>query len=377
MVDDTVGRGVLDEDVVARTLELLQEFGVEMGNRPPEADIVDDQLDTVLRESSERLGREAENVYEDALVAAARLWEAGALDRANRQMNAFERVVKEAARMDEPDTAVSVTAIPKQPIAVSVADVGDEADNVSVTAVPSKLEPMSSSVGSEGGQTGVIKGTNQLQAESGHQTQAATFKMPRAGVGHRKLKPATDMKASDVELSEGSEPQELTSITTIEPEELEFPDAAMAGNDVALDATVVSESIASTLDERFLPQQADSVDGEELDGSRPVARSSVASGETTIEVVTGGNQRSVVDTEAEVEDDASELGTIFLKVLDVSALLLEKILFVGLPTILSGGALVWERVDNATNGAKGRKGWRLLKTLKKYGSGGDRGADDR
>ncbi|CAM9151008.1 unnamed protein product [Discosporangium mesarthrocarpum] len=84
-----------------------------------------------------------------------------------------------------------------------------------------------------------------------------------------------------------------------------------------------------------------------------------------VQVVTDEDE-GVVDATATVEDE-DEQNKVALKVLDVLALLVEKVLFTGVPALVLGGALAWERVDNAVNGARGRKGWRLLKCIKRDG----------
>lgn len=116
-----------------------------------------------------------------------------------------------------------------------------------------------------------------------------------------------------------------------------------------LDATVVSDILEAPLDV---------TGGVGASSGGGLSESAVIAVEIVDEVP------SFVDTEAEVEDDLSDPKRVALKFFDVLALLIEKILFHGLPTIVSGGTLVWERLDNAVNGAKGRRGWRLLQRLK-------------
>lgn len=343
------------------TLELLQAFEDEVISRQQEAKTVGRLLAVVWGESEERARDEAGRAHEHALVAACRLWEASAVEGMDQR----------ARRIDNLRLGLTRVKEKRQP---SPSLEGAEGD--SSARVASKAERKGSSVVAAEERFSERITTERLQVAQGEAERETESSNQRASVPPPPLVDGGSGGASIPAVDGGTQVE--GSVPDVKPyRKMTSPDptpvaagAKMAknvdsegnpdinqpsGSDNAIDATLVSDATVVS--------SVSSPNGyEESKGT--------ASDTSSIELVVG-ETASYVDVEVEVEDDVSDPTRVGLKFLDVSALLIEKIIFVGLPTLVSGGSLVWERVDNAINGAKGRKGWKLLKGLKKDSIGLD------
>lgn len=379
---------------VAEALEVLQEFDEERARGSRAVEPVNVWLGVVCRESSERALNGPGNVHEDAFSAAARLWEASSLLGAKEGVTSLERLTREVFKMEQRPEALNfardvfdviktddagrsnvgakedphfsdlnqIARTDQSEIAVS-----EEESEVAVAsgAIPNMADDASITVITEGENIGMTTGVepDPIRTKIPGQARVTTNSVSKPSV--------TNSDDSVWELGKsgarvdfvvlGDGPSGVKAPSYVEVQQLRGAHPSSE----ALDVTVVSESFATLLLEQTtsLTKERTRFDSVASVSSRDGSISS-GSGETSIEIVAAG-RHSYVDVEAEVEDDTSDVSKAALKILDVIALLVEKILFVGLPTILSGGALVWERVDNAFNGAKGPNGWRLLKGFKR------------
>lgn len=382
VADTAVARGGGNRNGVFRALKLLEEFDANRARSTSEAVFVNEWLSTVRRESSERALDDAGRVHEDAMVAAARLWEVSvsALPGPGEHASAVNRIANEVASVAEAVVAVS-------------ASVGETEAVVSIKA--SRMGGPDMAGFNSSGLSGVEDAANLIR-NTGEKVELAEVDMmpypASAGIPEQEsatadntpLEDAVGMKeeraqkawSEEVVLENESTVAEAPFVETAMPVDIEAFEEFTAQVEAALDATVVSDVVASMLHERTTSRPLEREYAEVITGSPPQdVLTTSTSGEKSITIVVDESQ-SFVDTEAEVEDDISDPSRVGIKVLDVTALLIEKILFVGLPTVLSGGALVWERVDNVVNGAKGRRGWKLLKRFKKDWSGDEHGARD-
>lgn len=335
------------------SLELLQAFEDEVVSRRQEAKTVGRLLAVVWGESEERARDEAGRAHEYALVAACRLWEASAVESIDQRARRIDNLRLALTKAKDEEGASQLFEGAERDSSAGVDPVAERNDLSQVAK-----ERLSERATTERLRT--LQGGAERDTESSDQQ---TSSMPPSVDGGLKVAsiPAIDggmqvedavpgVKATRKMASSDPFPVAARAKMAKNVDKEMGPDIDQpSGSDDAFDATLVSEATVVS--------SAASLDGYEE--SRRTA-----SDMSSIEVVVG-ETTSFVDVEAEVEGDVSDPTRVGLKFLDVSALLIEKILFVGLPTLVSGGSLVWERVDNAINGAKGRKGWKLLKRLKK------------
>lgn len=365
IVDDIAAA---DIDFISGNLELLQLLDDERSSRRQEAEAVKQGLDVVWRESAERASDDAGNVHEDALVAACRLWHASAAEGINEQASAIDDIKMKLTNVKESN--VDVPTVP-------------ETKGLDSTAVSGKNGGMGVVEVAEAEHVRVEKDEPRT-VETG--SQQARVAQVGGAVSTASTNDDTQVESSQVggDVATVIAPPDLPPVTAAPQVNAEVVADKMAGNakdpfvfstadndavdaTVVSDATLVSDSVARSLDGRRI-RKTGTAREEDPNGALPKESPSIS--ESSIEVVVDDTQ-PFVDTEVEVEDDVSDPTKVGLKVLDVFALLIEKVLFVGLPAVVSGGALVWERVDNAINGANGRKGWVLLNTLKKDPVGHD------
>lgn len=342
------------------TLEVLQAFEDEVVFRRQEAKSVGSLLAVVRGESEERARDEAGRAHEHALVAACRLWEASAVEGMDQRARRIENLRLELTRVKEERESSPSLASAEGDSSAGVAPDAERKD-LSQAAAEERFFQRATTE-----RLRAMQGEAKRDTESSNQQASIPPPPVDEGLGGASI-PAAD---SDTEVEgsvpdvkptrrmASSDPTPVTAGATMaKPVDNEMnPDIDRpSGSDDVIDATVVSDAT--------VVNSAPSLNGYE-ETKRPASDSS------SIEVVVG-QTASYVDVEVEVEDDLSDPTRVGLKFLDVSALLIEKIIFVGLPTLVSGGSLVWERVDNAINGANGRKGWKLLKRLKKDSIGLD------
>lgn len=332
------------------TLELLQAFEDEVVSRQHKAKMVEPLLAVVWGESDERARDEAGRTHEHALVAACRLWEASAVEGIDQRARRINNLRLELARVKEEGKSSPSIA-------------GAERDSSARVAPEAGRKRLSQAAAEDGfSERAVTELPRAAQGEAVRDTeisnQQASVPPVGQGLGGAPI-PAVDDGAQE----EGWVPDVTTRrMTSSDPtpvparikmarnvdNEIDPGIDQPSRSDGSIDATLVSDAtVVSSVSS--------------LNGYEESERT--ASETSSIEVVVS-EAASYVDVEVEVED-VSDPTRVGLKFLDVSALLIEKILFVGLPTLVSGGSLVWERVDNAINGAKGRKGWKLLSRLKK------------
>lgn len=351
-------------ELSSRTIGLLQSMDDEVVARHEEAKAVGGRLDVVWRESAERAQDEAGHAHEYALVAACRLWKAAAVEDIGKRASALDNVRLELTRIQEiQDSTTSTMGVPSKAgreefARATGAEVrAGEGDRELLRAVTDEVA--SDTEGSD-------QQVSVAPAERGVTAAPAPSIPGRSQAGNDiKLTPSTTA-SPDITPVAG----ESTILQTAEAEMVVDLDQSFKSAE-AVDAVVVDKapvrgsSAATSLDENSSRRG----DGESSrKGSLSAKRTTMASEVSSIELVVDESS-SFVDVEAEMEDDVSDPARVGLKFLDVFALLIEKVLFVGLPTLVSGGSLVWQRVDNAVNGAKGRKGWKLLDRLKKDSAG--------
>lgn len=333
-------------------LELLQAFEDEVVSRQQEAKTVGRLLAVVWGESEERVRDQAGRAHEHAMVAACRLWEASAVEGVDQRARRIHNLLRELTRVKEDGESRAPWA-------------GAEADSSAGAAPEAKRRDLSQATAEERfsaraatKRVRVVQGEAEGNAESSNQPVSVAPASVDEGLGGSSI-PAvdgatqTERSLSDVRATRrmtSSDPTRVTAgaKTTSNVNEMNPDIDEPSGTDEAIDATLVSDATVVS------PTPS-------LNGDEELKRTAFDT--FSIEVVVD-ETASYVDVEVEVEDDVSDPTRVGLKFLDVSALLVEKIIFVGLPTLVSGGSLVWERADNAINGAKGRKGWKLLKRLK-------------
>lgn len=370
VVDTAVATGEHNGEGIVRAVGLLQEFDANRACRISAAGVVDDWLITVRQESPERALDDAGRVHEDALLAAARLWEVSvsAFRVRGKHASAVDRIANEIDRVAKP----SVAAASEEAVIVETEEV-----------VPSNTGRLGEPeiAGVKNNVLGGIEGASTLISDTGGEVMLKLESITaddasREDVVEVEREQAREIWVDEVVVDNSSTASGASFVDPVIPAEIQELEEPMAQVEVVRDAFVVSESVARTLYERTASRQLEGEHAEIITSSptKDISASS-SSARGSIALVIDENQ-SFVDTEAEVEDDISDPTRVGIKVLDVIALLVEKVLFVGLPTALSSGALVWERLDNVVNGAKGRKGWRLLKRFKKDWSGYERGAGD-
>lgn len=362
--DTAVATGVGTPDEVAGALTLLQEFDAFRAHSLFEEGLVNDWLSCVCQESPERALNEAARVHEDALMAAVRLWEASTLPEAEKRAGAFARISQEMASVTEEEVSRSYS----ERISGHTNEAGgpETAESLEVSG---KLNDERSLTGDTdpravdmagGGMPSKSSVSEMLQQES-----TAIEDPSRKGLAGVKGNRLRERPSDGMGVDTTPVDPKVSSADPAEPVETKLVEEFTAQVDAVLDATVVSEAVARTLYERTTSRQPEEERTDVLNGSPAQdVPTSTPSEQASIAVVVD-ESASFVDAEAEVEDDVSEASKVGLKILDVTALLVEKVLFVGLPTVISGGALMWERLDNAVNGARGREGWTLLKRLKK------------
>ena len=340
-------------------LELLQAFEDEVLSRQQEAKTMGKPLAVVWGESEERARDDAGRAHEHALVAACRLWEASAVEGMDQRVRRIDNLLSELTRVKEEGQSRT----PSKGAEV------DKSAGVAPEADRNESSQAAATVSFSGETTGRLR-VVQDEAERGTESsnQRASVAPPPVGEGAGRASTLAVDSGTHVEGSvpgvnatrrmASSDPIPITAGGKMaESWVLEINPIAdqPSGSDDAIDATLVN--VATVVNSAPSPNG----DGESK---------RTASDTSMIEVVVG-ETASYVDVEVEVEDDVLDPTRVGLKFLDVSALLIEKVIFVGLPTLVSGGSLVWERVDNAVNGAKGRKGWKLLGGLKKDSTGLD------
>lgn len=368
---------VLELTISSNSLELFQAFDAEVVVCQQEADKVGVPLAVVRRESAERARDEAGHAHEHALVAACRLWEASSVDVTGQRARAIDEIRLELTKVEEVET-FTVSAL--------------QAEEVKPMGAPSEVERR---VAGGKGWTEMTKkerlrmvkdeairekaNSNQqgIVAQVGEDTSGEYVASKGGGVH-------MEESMSNVEVAPRTAPPDMTPVTTETEMDQNFTSGATSVDTevnvnvgqssvrvdvidamIVRDTTATRNSVAPSLDARGSRR----VGGGDSSISDAPA-DFIAADTSSIEVVVDESS-SYVEVDVEVEDDMSDPARVGLKFLDVSALLIEKVIFVGLPTLVSGGSLVWERVDNAINGARGRKGWRLLTRLKRDSIGSD------
>lgn len=353
--------------------EILQAFDDAVIAFQVEAKMVGRPLAVVQQESPERARIEAENAHEDAFLVACRLWDASAVEGVRNRPKPIDDTGRDLNTMQDLEVPPTpVLDIERGKSIGAASEVGQK--NV---ATVSAGELITRQAGTE--QPRAIENGAARDAESG--VQQARVTQVDGGTSDSSA-PSTDSAPPDAQAEET----------------LTMPTTSGTATDIARNPVAKTENAEKTIDVDHSSSSPEVVDvsvvcdatvmssvatsrsgqsvreGGGMERSRagplPEEAMETESRGSSIEVVVDKSS-SYVDVEVEVEDDVSEPTRIGLKFLDVSALLIEKVLFVGLPTLVSGGSLVWERVDNALNGAKGRKGWKLLRRLKKDSSGSD------
>ncbi|CAM9994999.1 unnamed protein product [Ectocarpus sp. 6 AP-2014] len=348
-------------ELSSRTIGLLQSFDGEVVAGHEEAEAVGERLDVVWRESAERARDEAGRAHEYALVAACRLWKAAAVEGTGKRASTSDSVRLELTKIQEVQySTTSTMGVPSKVgreefARATGAEVrAGEGDRERLRAVEDEAARDTEGGDQQASVAPVERGVTAAPAPS----------FPGRSQADHDIKLTPPMTASpDITPVAG----ESTTVQTTEAEMVVDLDQYVKSAEV-VDAVVVDEapvrggSAATSRDENSSRRSRDG--GLSRKGSLSAERTTMASEESSIELVVDESS-SFVDVEAEMEDDVSDPARVGLKFLDVFALLIEKVLFVGLPTLVSGGSLVWQRVDNAVNGAKGRKGWKLLDRLKK------------
>lgn len=377
LADTRNGVRISELTISSNSLKLLQSFDAEVVACEQEADKVGVPLAVVRRESAERARDEAGHAHEHALVAACRLWEASSVDVIGQRVRAIDQIRLELTKVEEVEISTSSVL---------------QAERVKPTRAPSEVGRR---VAGGKGWTEITKNERlrmvedeatrdtansdqqAIVAQLDEGTSAAYVASNSGGVhmegsiSNDEVAPRTappDMTPVTAETEMG---QNVTSGATSVDTHVNIDVGQSSVSVDIVDATIVRDttamrnSVAPSLDARGSRHVGG---GESSRSDAP--QDFIAADASSIEVVVD-ESRSYVDVDVDVEDDVSDPARIGLKFLDVSALLIEKVIFVGLPTLVSGGSLVWERVDNALNGARGRKGWRLLTRIKRDSVGSD------
>lgn len=335
---------------------------------------VGELLGVVWRESADRDKDDASKLFEGALAAAFRLWEACEAEGTSEPANVIESITQELTAVENVVASTAptpnargalFTAKPRDKERRGVTEVAEaEREALGAETEFARIEMNEQASTTENSDQrertaqmdgGITTSTTSIDGDEQVQDSpigaAPTMSQPD-------IAPVTVAPEATVEDKKvGVDREKVSKVSKI--------NVGAVDANIVSDATVVRGSVARSLNTRNMRRASE--EERPRSGSSPSGTST--SHESSIEVVVDDTS-SFVDIEAEVEDisDQTKVG---LKVLDVFALLLEKVLFVGLPMVLSGGALVWERVDNAMNGAEGRKGWKLLSKLKPDPGGND------
>ena len=331
---------------------------------------VGELLGVVWRKAAERDKDDAMKTYEDALAAACRLWEACAVESTGDPANVIENSTAQELTLVE-NIAASTAPTPGSGGAFSMAK-ATEKERIGVTEV-AEAEQEALGAETEYARIEMNEQASTIETSDQREREAQT----NGGITTSTTSIDDDVQVEDFPVGAArtitqpeitpvvAAPEPTAGVGKVDDDGEKLSDVLQSNvgavdADIVSDATVIRGPITKSLKNRNMRQSSE--EERPRSGSSPSETSTVPSGESSIEVVVDDTS-SFVDTEAEVEDisDQTKVG---LKVLDVFALLLEKILFVGLPMVVSGGALVWERVDNAMYGAEGRKGWKLLSKLK-------------
>lgn len=364
--------GEVDLDYVAGTLELVQAFDDARVRSQQEEDEVDKRVNIIWQESSERGRHVAEEAHEEALAAACRLWEASTAERNSKRGSSIDSIKADLDKIDAPELGVSPPFVSEMPLTKSSTTGESEKERVDV-AEAIKTKRLQQQVQLE---TDTPTRTRKTKDQrKGSSEQQVGNVVPAVTVAGEVLAESSPFVASPT-FTRATTATELPSDTAKGEanaragDSLDFSESEVDVVDAIVfsDAVVVSDLTERPLEDETSRMQTRNQIGEASNRWVPDETASQAPYEFSVEVVVDAAP-AYVDTEFEVEDDISDPTRVGLKFLDVSALLIEKVLFVGIPTVVSGGALVWERVDNAVNGGQGRKGWRLLKRLKQDPSG--------
>lgn len=365
-----------DSSYGSQELQLL--FDGEQIARHRDRRAVGELLGIVWRESAERDKDDAMKTYEDALAAACCLWEACEVESTSEPANVIESSTTQELTVVE-NIVASTAPTPEAGGAFSMAK-PTERERVGVTEV---AEAEGDTLGAETEYARIEMNEQASTIETSDQQERTA--QTDGGITTSTTSIDDDVQVEDfpVGVARTMTQPEITPVVVapaptadvgkvdVDGEKLsdvfQSNVGAVDDADIVSDATVIRDSVARSLNIRNMRQSSE--EDRPRPGSSPSETSTVPSQESSIEVVVDDTS-SFVDIDAEVEDisDQTKVG---LKVLDVFALLLEKVLFVGLPMVVSGGALVWERVDNAMYGAEGRKGWKLLSKLKHDPGGSD------
>lgn len=309
MVNATRGQDEeLTPEFVGGAIEVLYLLDDERTHQR-QSDAINEQIGIVRLQSAERAKVDAAYAHEEAFLAACRLWEASATIAYGEQPRTIEWIRMDLAKLEEAEIEVPSAPVKEE----EKLDLWRES-NARVSLATEKQE---------------TDARGKAHRQESWFLEEQDKADPSGGVGHHD--PPLDSPSVDTKVSRDRK-----------------------GFDCPVhDATVVSDTVEA------LP-------GKENRGLE--ASIGGRSDESMITVIGSelvNDLPSFIDAEAEVEDDLLDPAKLGLKFLDVLALLLEKVIFDGLPVIASGGALVWDRIDNAINGAKGQSGWRLLRRLKK------------
>lgn len=365
----------LAEDFVCTSVGLLQSLADEQTRLQQGADTVEARLGTVWRQTAERANYYGGGLHEDALVAACRLWEASAAEvrKGGAGITNIEECVREVKREVFERDGESEEVSPKDAAAegrkggrthaIPITETGGQ-DATRGNGQPDK-DPRS-----HAGERNAWQDSEAHVRSGRSKTTVGPNDSKKVGESPYTVHAVPSMAAGPGSSVDTAEPNVIVDISDAGYSQSFTRESAL---NKVMDATVVSDSTTQLPREGEKPTSG----GPNKSTSTqlvPERLTRVGSEELGIEVVVDDTQ-TFVDIEADVEDisDSVKVG---MKVLDVAALLLEKVFFVGLPTLVSSGALIWERVDNAVNGAKGREGWVLLKRLKKDALGQDELANE-
>lgn len=298
----------LTPDCVRGAIEVVYLLDDERSNQR-QSDAINDQIGVVRLQSAERVKGDAAYAHEEAFLAACRLWEASATMAYGEQPSTIDLIMMGLSTLDEAEIEFSRAPIKEE----DKSDLWRES-NARVSLVIEK------------GETDARGKARRQESPFLEEQDKAE---PPGRVDH--YDPPLDAPSVDTKVTRDKE----------------------GFNCPVHDAIVVSDTLET------LP-------GKENRGlEASTGGRSDESMITAVESELVNDMPSFIDAEAEVQDDLSDPAKLGLKFLDVLALLIEKVLFDGLPAVVSGGALVWYRIDNAINGGKGQRGWRLLRRLKK------------
>lgn len=365
------GDGEVEYDTVSEFLQLLDRVDQERDALWASATRVDHLIKTVHKEMAETIGSDVSKVHQDALAAAAHLWQVSMTPEVKDERKPRRRkqyLMNHLTRMDE---LTRVTSPEEPPSSAAAADTmreiptsPHETPPLPVTRNPGqalgrkeaasdgwKRSRARRSVAKEGKKAKVLA-SQEDRVRARH--AAASRHVGGAEVGKESWRESSSWRA------EGGVEVAAAVVDVVQ--------VAHDPRLIEVAPTLVSQAVGTTAEVSVLPERsitrvADSSVPKE--GRREGGRMALAATEAVEVEVVVESPSVVLDVDARVEDDGPDSLTVSLKVLDILALLLEKVLFVAIPSVVSGGALVWARVDNAVNGGKGQRGWRLLPLLKK------------